>query len=122
MTSSRPSHLVVQPLSFPMFSMEYGVLKRVCACDLIRPSDLPATKSNFGMTVGVGGEILPATLKRMIERCDAIFVDIQALIRIFDSVDGTVKLVKLEETDFYSLLSRIGVLKALSEEAAFMDV
>ncbi|CAK7331226.1 unnamed protein product [Dovyalis caffra] len=98
------------------------VLRRVCACDSIRPSDLPDTRSNFGMAVGVGGEILPATLERMIESCDAVFVDIQALIRIFDSVDGTVKLVKLEETGFYSLLPRIVVLKASSEEAAFMDV
>jgi 1D-myo-inositol 3-kinase len=41
---------------------------------------------------------------------------------VFDSVDGTVKLVKLEETGFYSMLPRIGVLKASSEEAVFMDV
>lgn len=98
------------------------VLKRVCACDPIRPSDLPDVRSNFGMAVGVGGEILPETLERMIEICDAVFVDIQALIRVFDSVDGTVKLVKLEETGFYSMLPRIGVLKASSEEAVFMDV
>jgi 1D-myo-inositol 3-kinase len=98
------------------------VLKRVCACDPIRPSDLSDVRSNFGMAVGVGGEILPETLERMIEICDAVFVDIQALIRVFDSVDGTVKLVKLEETGFYSMLPRIGVLKASSEEAVFMDV
>ncbi|KAJ6691926.1 INOSITOL 3-KINASE [Salix purpurea] len=98
------------------------VLKRVSACDPIRPSDLPDARSKFGMAVGVGGEILPETLERMIETCDAVFVDIQALIRVFDSVDGTVKLVKLEETEFYSLLPRIGVLKASSEEAVFMDV
>ncbi|KAJ6670737.1 INOSITOL 3-KINASE [Salix viminalis] len=98
------------------------VLKRVSACDPIRPSDLPDARSNFGMAVGVGGEILPETLERMIETCDAVFVDIQALIRVFDSADGTVKLVKLEETEFYSLLPRIEVLKASSEEAVFMDV
>lgn len=98
------------------------VLKRVCACDPIRPIDLPDIRSTFGMAVGVGGEILPETLERMIEICDVVFVDIQALIRVFDGVDGTVKLVKLEETSFYSLLPRIGVLKASSEEAVFMDL
>ncbi|KAJ6345300.1 hypothetical protein OIU78_008051 [Salix suchowensis] len=103
-------------------SVSYRVLKRVSACDPIRPSDLPDARSKFGMAVGVGGEILPETLERMIETCDAVFVDIQALIRVFDSVDGTVKLVKLEETEFYSLLPRIEVLKASSEEAVFMDV
>ncbi|KAJ6750741.1 hypothetical protein OIU85_001293 [Salix viminalis] len=89
------------------------ILKRVCACDPIRPSDLPDTRSNYGMAVGVGGEILPETLERMIEICDVVFVDIQALIRVFDSVDGTVKLVKLVETGFYPLLPRIGVSKGV---------
>ncbi|KAJ6948257.1 hypothetical protein NC651_002573 [Populus alba x Populus x berolinensis] len=98
------------------------ILKRVCACDPIRPSDLPDTRSKYGMAVGVGGEILPETLERMIEICDVVFADIQALIRVFDRVDGTVKLVNLEETGFYPLLPRIGVLKASSEEAVFMDV
>ncbi|XP_061975778.1 inositol 3-kinase-like isoform X2 [Populus nigra] len=98
------------------------ILKRVCACDPIRPSDLPETRFKYGMAVGVGGEILPETLERMIEICDVVFADIQALIRVFDGVDGTVKLVKLEETGFYTLLPRIGVLKASSEEAVFMDV
>ncbi|KAL9367907.1 hypothetical protein Peur_039106 [Populus x canadensis] len=98
------------------------ILKRVCACDPIRPSDLPDTRFKYGMGVGVGGEILPETLERMIEICDVVFADIQALIRVFDGVDGTVNLVKLEETGFYPLLPRIGVLKASSEEAVFMDV
>ncbi|KAJ6326450.1 hypothetical protein OIU78_013538 [Salix suchowensis] len=42
-----------------------------------------------------------------------------ALIRVFDSVNGNVKLVKLAETDFYMLLPRIEVLKA-SEEDDFL--
>ncbi|KAJ9172493.1 hypothetical protein P3X46_015723 [Hevea brasiliensis] len=98
------------------------VLKRVCLCDPISPTDLPDARFDFGMAVGVGGEILPQTLERMIEICDVVLVDIQALIRDFDAVDGTVKLVDLRETGFRSLLPRIGVLKVSSEEAVFMDV
>ncbi|KAF2312565.1 hypothetical protein GH714_035087 [Hevea brasiliensis] len=66
--------------------------------------------------------VLKRTLERMIEICDVVLVDIQALIRDFDAVDGTVKLVDLRETGFRSLLPRIGVLKVSSEEAVFMDV
>ncbi|XP_050237465.1 inositol 3-kinase [Mercurialis annua] len=98
------------------------VLKRVCACDPIRPTDLPDDKFHYGMAVGVGGEILPETLERMIEICEVVLVDIQALIREFDEVDGTVKLVDLHKTRFSSLLPRIGVLKVSSEESVFMDV
>ncbi|KAF8018817.1 hypothetical protein BT93_H3653 [Corymbia citriodora subsp. variegata] len=98
------------------------VLKRVTSCDPIAPSDLPEAKFNFGMAVGVGGEILVETLERMIELCDVVFVDIQALIRVFDGVDGTVRLVALKESGFYHLLPRIGFIKASSEEAAYMDV
>ncbi|WCJ29206.1 Inositol 3-kinase [Euphorbia peplus] len=99
------------------------ILKRVSACDPIKPSDLPDSRFVFGMAVGVGGEILPETLERMIEICDVVLVDIQALIRDFDGEDGgTVKLVELRKTKFYSLLPRIGVLKVSSEEAVYMDV
>ncbi|CAN1150755.1 Inositol 3-kinase [Linum perenne] len=98
------------------------ILKRICACDPIKAADLPNSRFAFGMAIGVGGELLPETLEKMIEICDLVFVDIQALIRDFDRVDGTVKLVKLRETGFYRLLPRIGVLKASSEEATFVDV
>ncbi|GLT52030.1 hypothetical protein SLA2020_253930 [Shorea laevis] len=98
------------------------VLKRVDACDPICPADLPDMKFDFGMAVGVGGEILPETLERMFEICDVVFADIQALIRIFDDNDGTVKLVGLKESGFYHLLPRIGFLKASEEEALFMDI
>ncbi|CAL1402298.1 unnamed protein product [Linum trigynum] len=98
------------------------VLKRVCSCDPILPADLPEAKFAFGMAVGVGGEVLPETLERMIQICDLVFVDVQALIRDFDEVDGTVKLVKLRETGFFRLLPRIGVLKVSSEEALFLDL
>ncbi|XP_010535383.1 PREDICTED: inositol 3-kinase [Tarenaya hassleriana] len=98
------------------------VLKRVRACDPIFPSDLPDARFDFGMAVGVGGEVLPETLEKMVEICDVVSVDIQALIRDFDPVDGTVKLVNLKESGFYHILPRIGFLKASSEEALFVDV
>ncbi|KAL6999265.1 inositol 3-kinase [Sarracenia purpurea var. burkii] len=51
-----------------------------------------------------------------------VLVDIQALIQVFDSVDGTVKLVGLRESGFFHFLPRIGFLKALALKAPFMDV
>ncbi|CAL9244113.1 unnamed protein product [Arabidopsis halleri] len=98
------------------------VLKRVSACDPILPSDIPDSSFDFGMAVGVGGEILPETLEKMVEICDVVAVDIQALIRVFDPVDGAVKLVDLKESGFFHILHRIGFLKASSDEALFMDV
>ncbi|XP_074289926.1 inositol 3-kinase [Silene latifolia] len=103
-------------------------LKRVSACDPIRPGELPEVGSGlgsgygFGMAVGVGGEILPDTLEKMVEICDIVFVDVQGLIREFDEIDGRVRLIKLKDTKFNRLLSKIGVLKASSEEAEFIDV
>ncbi|KAL2555063.1 Inositol 3-kinase [Forsythia ovata] len=101
---------------------EDRVLKRVCACDPITPSDLPNSHFSFGLAVGVGGEILPETLEKMLDICEIVFVDIQALIRVFDSVDGTVVPVDLRETGFYRLLPRIRFLKASADEAPFVDV
>nr|GMD25279.1 inositol 3-kinase [Ipomoea batatas] len=98
------------------------VLKRVTACDPIYPSDLPDSEFEFGLAVGVGGEILPETLGRMVEICKTVFVDIQALIRVFDPSDGTVGLVELKKTGFFHLLPRIGFLKASSEEAPYVDI
>ncbi|KAK4275168.1 hypothetical protein QN277_018297 [Acacia crassicarpa] len=99
------------------------VLRRVCACDSIRPSDLPAAAGlQFGMAVGVGGEILPETLERLLDICNIVFVDVQALIRTFDVGDGTVKLVGLKDSGFFHLLPRIGFLKASSDEAFFFDL
>lgn len=99
------------------------VLKRVTVCDPIGASDLTDsdTKFGFGMAVGVGGEIGPETLERMLDICEVVLVDIQALIREFEE-DGTVKLVELKESGFFHLLPRIGFLKASEEEAVFMDV
>lgn len=98
------------------------VLKRVRACEAIFPSDLPELHYDFGMAVGVGGEILPETLERMVDICKVVFVDIQALIREFDGVDGTVKLVGLKESGFLPLLPRIKFLKASADEAPYVDV
>ncbi|KAK2658314.1 hypothetical protein Ddye_004847 [Dipteronia dyeriana] len=53
------------------------VLKRVWACDSIKPSDLPRdARFYYGMAVSVGGDILPATLEKMVEICDTVFIDI----------------------------------------------
>ncbi|WZZ90103.1 inositol 3-kinase [Brassica napus] len=98
------------------------VLKRVAACDPILPSDIPDSRFDIGMAVGVGGEILPETLEKMVEICDVVAVDIQALIRVFGPVDGAVKLVDLKESGFRHLMGKIGFLKASSDEALFMDV
>ncbi|XP_050370859.1 LOW QUALITY PROTEIN: inositol 3-kinase [Argentina anserina] len=98
------------------------VLKRVTACDPIRASDLPEARFDFGMAVGVGGEITVETVEKLVEMCGTVFVDIQALIRVFDEADGAVRLVGLKESGFYHLLPRIGFIKASAEEALFMDV
>ncbi|XP_027170481.1 inositol 3-kinase [Coffea eugenioides] len=104
-------------------SRQDRVLKRVHACDSISSSDLSFnSKFDFGLAVGVAGEILPETLEKMIDLCGLVLVDIQALIREFDAVDGTVRLVELKQTDFFRLLPKIGVLKASAEEAPYVDV
>nr|GMC69649.1 inositol 3-kinase [Ipomoea batatas] len=56
----------------------------------IYPSDLPNLEFEFGLVDGVGVKILTETLGRMVEKCKTVFVDIQALIRVFDPSDGTV--------------------------------
>ncbi|KAK9065937.1 hypothetical protein SSX86_015339 [Deinandra increscens subsp. villosa] len=104
---------------------EDRILKRIRSCDPISPSDLPDRSNSsfsFGMAVGIGGEISPETLEKMLDVCDVVFVDIQALIRDFDEIDGTVKLVNLTETGFAHLLPRIGFLKASEEEAPYLDL
>ncbi|KAL7201498.1 hypothetical protein ACSBR1_033240 [Camellia fascicularis] len=98
------------------------VLRRVRSCHPILPSDLPDSRFDFGMAVGVAGEILPETLDRMLGLCRVVFVDIQAIIRVFDCGDGTVRLVGLKESGFAHLLPRIGFLKASAEEAPFIEV
>lgn len=101
---------------------EDRALKRIRNCNSISPSDIPDYRFDFGMAVGVAGEILPETLEKMLDICNIVFVDIQALIRVFNPVDGTVNLVRLKESGFFHLLPRIGFLKASAEEAPFVDV
>ncbi|KAL1348927.1 hypothetical protein HN51_024962 [Arachis hypogaea] len=99
------------------------ILKRVGSCDPITPSDLPSNSLFlFGLAVGVAGEILPETLQTMLDLCDVVFVDAQAIIRTFDPEDGTVSLVNLNETGFFHLLPRIAFLKCSAEEAIFVDI
>ncbi|KAK2656018.1 hypothetical protein Ddye_009070 [Dipteronia dyeriana] len=74
------------------------------------------------MVVGVGGEILPVTLEKMVEIYDTIFIDIQSIIYVFNGVNGIVNLVPLKDSGFYHLLPIIGFLKASDEEALFMEV
>ncbi|XP_058109071.1 inositol 3-kinase [Magnolia sinica] len=100
------------------------VLRRLRSSDPIYPSDLPSLPSpfDFGLSVGVAGEIIPDTLARMLDLCSLVFVDIQALIRTFDPIDGTVRHIPLKDTGFYHLLPRIRFLKASSEEAPFVNI
>lgn len=99
------------------------ILKRVCVCEPIFPSDLPVNSNfSFGLAAGVGGEILPETLEKIVQLCRLVFVDIQALIRLFDPTDGTVRLMNLKETEFFPLLPKITILKASADEAAYIDL
>lgn len=100
------------------------LLRRVRACDGIAPADLPARggRFDFGLAVGVAGEIPPETLARMADLCRLVFVDAQALLREFDPADGTVRLVNLKDSGFAHLLPKIDFLKASTEEAQFVDV
>lgn len=102
------------------------LLRRIHACAPISPSDIPAPPSpsssprfDFGLAVGVAGEIAPETLARMLDVCRRVFVDVQALIRTFDP---SVRLVALKHSGFHHLLPRIAFLKASAEEAPFIDV
>lgn len=100
------------------------VLRVVDSCDPIHPSDIPSdsTEHTIGLAVGVAREILPETLRRMGEVSKLVMVDIQALIRTIDPVDGTVGLRNLCETDFYDFLEEISFLKASTQEAAYLNV
>ncbi|XP_072999529.1 inositol 3-kinase [Typha latifolia] len=105
---------------------EDRILRRVRSCDPVLVSDLPSPSSlspfEFGLAVGVAGEISPETLDRMIDLCRMVFVDVQGLIRSFNPVDGTVDLLPLRASGFFHLLPRITFIKASSEEASFLDI
>ncbi|GLJ26446.1 hypothetical protein SUGI_0510410 [Cryptomeria japonica] len=98
------------------------------ACEPIFPSDIPPVDENnkflIALAVGVAGEIVPETLKRMVEVAEVVVADIQALIRSIDASDGTVGLRNLCETEFYEVLEerKITYLKASTVEAAYVDI
>ncbi|KAL8140955.1 hypothetical protein V2J09_006976 [Rumex salicifolius] len=132
---SPPSPPIVSPSSnttlfhayfssdIPSASHSDRVLKRIHACDPILADDLPSSdRFEFGLAVGVAGEILPETLERLLDICDFVFVDVQGLIREFDEIDGSVRLIRVRDSGFYHLLPRIRFLKASSEEAEFIDL
>ncbi|KAK7321347.1 hypothetical protein VNO77_31906 [Canavalia gladiata] len=128
LTSNHPP-LVVPTSPTTLFHAHFGsahpdrTLNRARACEPIRPTDLPGeARFGFGMAVGVGGEILPETLEKMLDICDQVFVDVQGLIRTFDAADGRVRLVGLKESGFFHLLPRIRFLKASADEASFIDL
>ncbi|KAK7385525.1 hypothetical protein VNO78_31247 [Psophocarpus tetragonolobus] len=127
-TSNHPP-IIIPDSQTTLFHAHFGspnpdrLLNRVRSCHPIRPQDLPdQPRFGFGLAVGVGGEILPDTLEKMLDICDHVFVDVQALIRRFDSVDGRVSHVALRESGFFHLLPRVAFLKASADEAAFIDV
>ncbi|CAN6443068.1 unnamed protein product [Victoria cruziana] len=117
-------------ISRTLHSHQDRTLKLLHACEPISVSDLPLpsfpTRSDFdfefGMAVGVAGEISPEILSRLLDLCRVLFVDVQALIRTFDAADGTVHLARLHDTRFVHLLPRISFLKASSDEAEYIDV
>ncbi|MED6165320.1 hypothetical protein PIB30_098430 [Stylosanthes scabra] len=117
------AHFLSAATALPPSGHPDRILKRVGSCDLITPSDLPSnSRFLFGLAVGVAGEILPETLQSMLDLCDVVFVDAQAIIRAFDPEDGTVSLMNLNETGFFHLLPRIAFLKCSAEEAIFIDI
>lgn len=127
-TASHPP-TVVHPTKTTRFYADFTagsdrVLRVLDACDPIHPSDIPSDPTDYaiGLAVGVAREILPETLRRMVEVSKLVMVDIQALIRTVDPVDGTVRLRKLCETDFYDFLEEISFLKASTLEAAYVNV
>lgn len=128
--SHAPTAVLPSPATTTLFHAHFSsdlnaerVLKRIQNCDPITPSDLPPEPLfDFGMAVGVGGEISPLTLERIIDVCDVVLVDIQSIIRGFDPIDGTVRPVDVKESGFFHLLPRIRFLKASAEEATYSDV
>ncbi|KAG4954972.1 hypothetical protein AAZX31_14G178800 [Glycine max] len=128
-TSNHPP-LIIPTSQTTLFHAHFGsghpdrLLNRVRSCDSIQPTDLPdqQPRFGFGLAVGVGGEILPETVEKMLSICDHVFVDIQALIRRFDNINGRVSHVALRESGFFHLLPRVAFLKASADEAVFIDV
>ncbi|KAH9329878.1 hypothetical protein KI387_001986 [Taxus chinensis] len=103
------------------------VLRVNNACEAIYPEDIPSNEKGkfmIGLAVGVAGEILPETLRRMAAVSEVVVADIQALIRSIDASDGTVGLRRLCDTEFNSVVEerKIAYLKASKAEAAYLDI
>ncbi|CAK9209058.1 unnamed protein product [Sphagnum troendelagicum] len=101
---------------------EERVLTAGHICEPIQPEDIPEVEFELGLAVGIAGEVLPETVKRMVEVSRYVVVDVQALIRTIDPETGLVGLRKLEETPFYDLLHGISFLKAARNEACYLDL
>uniref|UniRef100_A0A0D6R665 Carbohydrate kinase PfkB domain-containing protein n=1 Tax=Araucaria cunninghamii TaxID=56994 RepID=A0A0D6R665_ARACU len=131
-TTSHPPSAVLASAKTTQFSADFTagnerVLRVTNACESIHPSDIPsppAANSTYmiGLAVGVAKEIVPETLKRMVEVSGMVVADIQALIRTVDPSDGTVGLRNLSETEFYEFLEDMAFVKASTLEAAYVDL
>ncbi len=91
-------------------------------CESILADDIPSgVRYRLGLVVGIAGEILPSTLNQVIESVDCVLCDIQGLIRRVGS-EGRVFHQFLEQTPFFSSLSKISFLKVNRFEANFIDL
>ncbi|CAM6112561.1 unnamed protein product [Calypogeia fissa] len=92
-------------------------------CEPIFPHDIASDRTyELGLAVGIAGEVLPETIKRMARNSRIVIADVQALIRDINPMSGLVSLRRLEDTPYCGLLSRISFLKAARIEATFIDI
>jgi 1D-myo-inositol 3-kinase len=98
------------------------VLKAGNICEPIVPRDIDDMEYELGLAVGIACEVLPETLKQMVDVSRYVVVDVQALIRTIDPETGLVGLRNLEETPFYDMLEDISFLKAARNEAVYIDI
>lgn len=91
-------------------------------CEPIYPEDIPEEGYfPIGLAIGIIGEVLPATLCKVIERSEHVLCDAQGLLRKIDE-EGKVSLNRLEDTPFRDLLGKLSFLKASRQEAAYIDI
>ncbi len=99
---------------------ESRTLWLTAAAPPLLPEDLEV-EARVGLACAVAGELPPATLLRLTERCERVLVDAQGLLRVRGE-DGRVGCARLEDTPYLSLLPRVHVLKASEEEARGLDL
>jgi 1D-myo-inositol 3-kinase len=91
-------------------------------CESIYPKDIPDGEIfDIALAVGIVGEILPDTLRKLAQCSHYLLCDIQGLIRVI-SPQGTVGYEKLNNTPFYPLLDQISFLKASRQEAQSLNL